>query len=157
MHVDAPVVEKLDALRGKQLVLRMRAAKGKARCQAPVLEDHAMAGHATGNAGARMHGKPYEARLARLSEHACNLSVAGNPSLGYLPHQVVDPLEEAVQGTLPSHSWALYQHGLMKKRGALQVRPIGQLPSAILGRMLVHALEGESIGALEEIREHTFA
>lgn len=94
IHIHPAIIHEGDTLIEEHLLLHTWSPECEPRCEGAVLEDHAVTGNASGHAGARMHGKPHEARLAWSAHKARDLPVACNAPLGYLPDHVVDLLEE---------------------------------------------------------------
>lgn len=96
------LIDKGDALVEEHLLLHAGAAEREPGRKRSVFEHHAMAGHATRHAGARMHGKPHETRLSRRSNQAGDLTVACHASAWDLPHNVVNLLKERIHFHLPA-------------------------------------------------------
>lgn len=96
-----PVAER-HALVLEQRALRLRAAEREPLADAPVGEDHPMAGDLA-RVGVGVQGEPHVPRAARLPDERGDLPVGGHGPLGDLAHRVVYPLEEALAVALPHH------------------------------------------------------
>ena len=89
------VIQKRHTFRFKKLSLLIWPPKGKARREASVLKDYAMAGHAACHAGAGMHGKSNKASFSGLPYQGGHLTVGDHTSHGDLAHDIIYTLKES--------------------------------------------------------------